>query len=226
MIKHSDFVDFKWPLAQFKSYLIRQVQKKGINLKLNTFATPELIKSEDCDAAIIALGASPVVPPIPGLENAPFVFAPNAMTDPSALGQKVVVIGGGEVGVEAGMVIAATGRDVTVLEMRPELASDATAIHYRSMFQAAWEAIPTFKGITNAKVAKAEQGYVTYADVAGAEISIQADSIVVAVGMRSKQAEALSFSDCADRVRFVGDCVAPASIQQALRAAYAAACSI
>ena len=42
------------------------------------------------------------------------------------------------------MFLAQQGREVTVIEMRDELAADTTFMHYRSMFQAAWEAIPSF----------------------------------------------------------------------------------
>jgi NADPH-dependent 2,4-dienoyl-CoA reductase/sulfur reductase-like enzyme len=148
------------------------------------------------------------------------------MLHPEQLGENVVVIGGGEVGVEAGMNLAGKGHNVTVLEMRKELAMDTTMIHYRSMFQQAWEAIPTFKGICNATVTGITAAGVTYRDEAGEEHLIPAQSVVVSAGMKAKQQEALSFYGSAKRFYYIGDCKQTATVQQAMRSAFAAASQI
>jgi len=67
-----------------------------------------------------------------------------------SLGETVVVIGGGEVGVETGMHLAEKGHKVTLLEMQDRLAPEATPIHYYSMFKEAWEKLPDFKPIVKA----------------------------------------------------------------------------
>jgi len=53
-IKHADYPDFKWPLRNYKQYLIHQLDKQGIEMHLNTKATPEMIKAENYDAVISA----------------------------------------------------------------------------------------------------------------------------------------------------------------------------
>ncbi len=68
-IYHADFVPFKWTLRDFKRYLIHQVEKRPIDVRLNTRATPEMVKAEGFDMVISALDASPVKPPIPGLDK-------------------------------------------------------------------------------------------------------------------------------------------------------------
>lgn len=83
---------------------------------------------------VAALGAEPILPPIPGLTRENSIFADEALRGLKPVGKNVVVIGGGEVGVETAMYLAKQGRSATVLEMRKELAEDATMIHYRSMF--------------------------------------------------------------------------------------------
>lgn len=60
---------------------------------------------------IAALGASPAKPPIPGLNKPHVVVAYDALLNPDALGQNVVVVGGGEVGVESGMNLAKKGHN-------------------------------------------------------------------------------------------------------------------
>ena len=81
----------------------------------------------------------------------------------------MVVIGGGEVGVEAGIHLAKTGRQVTVLEMRDKLAADSTIMHFRSMFKAYWEGVPTFRGLCSVTVTGVTPEGVRYLDAAGAE---------------------------------------------------------
>ncbi len=225
-IYHADFVPFKWTLRDFKQYLIHQVEKRPIDVKLNTRATPEMVQAEGFDMVISALGASPAKPPIPGLDKPHVMVATESMIHPETVGHNVVVIGGGEVGVEAGMNLAQKGHKVTVLEMTHMLAPESTAIHYYSMFKDAWEKLPGFHSVVKATVTAVEDDRVTYLDAEGVEHAIPCDSVVISLGMRAKTDEALAFSSTADRFAIIGDCKKPATVQQAMRQAYAVAHSI
>ena len=225
-IYHADFVPFKWTLRDFKQYLIHQVEKRPIDVKLNTRATPEMVQAEGFDMVISALGASPAKPPIPGLDKPHVMVATESMIHPETVGHNVVIIGGGEVGVEAGMNLAQKGHEVTVLEMTHMLAPESTAIHYYSMFKDAWEKLPGFHSVVKATVTAVEDDRVTYLDAEGVEHAIPCDSVVISLGMRAKTDEALAFSSTADRFAIIGDCKKPATVQQAMRQAYAVAHSI
>lgn len=224
-IKHSDYVPFKWTLRDYKDYLIRQVEKQGIEVILNTRATPEMVEDK-YDAVIAAVGAQPVIPPIPGANGANVTVATDAIMHSEKIGQQVVIIGGGEVGVETGMFLAQQGKDVTVIEMRGELAADTTFMHYRSMFQAAWEAIPTFHYVLNATAKEITADHVTYTDQNGADHDLPAQSVILSVGMRSKTDEALSFYGTNPGFYMVGDCKKPGTIQTTNRSAYVTANNI
>ena len=226
MIHHSEFVDFKWTLKDFKNYLIHQMEKRPIEVRLNTRATPEMISTEGFDIVIAALGAEPAMPPIPGIDSPNVLTGVDSMIHPEQTGHNVVVIGGGEVGVECGMNLAKKGREVTVLEMRPVLAMDTTMIHFRSMFEEAWNALPTFHGVTGARVTGITPEGVSYVDADGAEHTIPADSVVISAGMKSRREEALAFYGSADRFYLIGDCDRPATVQQAMRSAFATASQI
>ncbi len=114
LLKIADSVSFKWPQRDFKNYLIRQIGKSNVKVRLNTEATPELLKRERYDVLLAAVGAEPVVPPIPGVDSKTVVFAQDVYGNEASLAPKVVVIGGGEVGVETGMHLAEKGHDVTL----------------------------------------------------------------------------------------------------------------
>ena len=87
----------------------------------NTTATPEWVRSMNPDALVIAVGAEPVCPPIPGIEKAQ--EATSFYTRMDEIGQRVAIIGGGTIGAELALTLAETGRDVTVIEMNDELAA-------------------------------------------------------------------------------------------------------
>ncbi len=226
-IRHSDHVPFKWTLKQYKDYLIAQVGKRvNITVKLNTPATPEQVEAEGYDAVVAAMGAVPVRPPIAGLDQIKAWYSAEAFGAADKMGERVVIIGGGEIGTEAGIHLAQNGHQVTVLEMRPKLAMDATKIHYREAVEMAWEAESNFTGITGARVTAATQDSVTYVDEQGAEHTLPADDIVVSAGMKPLQEQALAFYGSAPEFYLIGDAKAPGTVQTVTRQAFAVAHSI
>jgi thioredoxin reductase len=222
MIKHSDYVDFKWPLKEYKEYLINQVNKRGIDVRLNTRIRPEELNGK-YDAVIAAVGAEFARPPISGIDGKNVITAVEALECSDKVGGNVVIIGGGEVGVETGMYLAKQGKYVTVLEAKATIAADSTPMHYRSMLQDAWEALPNFHFIVNATVMEITENDVKFKDQQGQITSISADTVVISAGMRAKRDEALSFYGAADRFYMVGDCRKPGTIQTANRSAYSTA---
>ncbi len=224
-IRHSDYIPFKWTLKDYKDYLIAQVAKRDIKVLLNTRVTPDMVAGR-YDAVIAAVGAQPIIPNIPGVDSANVTVATDAIMHADKIGDQVVVIGGGEVGVETGMFFAQMGKEVTVVEMRDELAADTTVMHYRSMFQEAWESIPTFHYVLNATAKAITPDHVTYTDKDGVDHDLPAQSVILSVGMRAKKDEALSFYGAGDHFYMVGDCYKPGTIQTTNRSAYVTAVKI
>ena len=225
-LKKIENVSFKWPHRDFKNYLVRQVTKSNIKVCLNTEATPAVLKKEKYDAVIVALGAEPAEPPIPGVDGKNVVFATDVFGKESALGEKVVVIGGGEIGMETGMHLAEKSHKVTVLEMTDMPARDAVPIHYYIMFKEAWEKLPDFKPVVNARCTGITAKGVTYVDKDNRKHTIPADSVVIAVGMKAKNDAAIQFYGAADRFYMIGDCNIAGNIQKAMRSAFSTASSI
>ena len=220
---HSDHADFKWTLKDYKNWLIYQLDKQGIEVRLGTKATPDMIAAENFDAVVVAAGAEMLTLPIPGADKDKLTYALEAFAHPEKLGEKVVVIGGGEVGVETALYIAKKGHHTTVVEMRDRLSADSTAIHYYSMFEEAWLNEPNFHGVTGVKVARIEPNAVVYTDKEGVEHSLEADTVVMCAGRVPREAEALSFYGSAPEFYMIGDCKKPASVQQLNRHAWSVA---
>ncbi|MEW6426886.1 MAG: FAD-dependent oxidoreductase [Thermodesulfobacteriota bacterium] len=100
---------------------------------------------EPYDKLVLAPGADPVLPPIPG-RDLPFVFSFKTLADTDALNEfierqgprRAVVVGGGLIGVEMVENLAALGMEVTVVEFLPQLLSfldaemaEQVALHMR-----------------------------------------------------------------------------------------------
>lgn len=70
--------------------------------------------------AMVATGAAPLVPPIPGLrESSPLTS--DSLWELTELPRRLVVLGGGPIGVELGQAFARLGSEVTVVEMAEQL---------------------------------------------------------------------------------------------------------
>ena len=110
---HSDYVYGKWGIQRFKDWEIRQCEKLGVDIRLNTEATPEMIEYGGYNAVIAATGAAPKHLDIPGGKEAlhPIeVFGKEAQ-----LGHRVVIVGGTMTAFECAMYLSDTGHDVTLI---------------------------------------------------------------------------------------------------------------
>ena len=147
----------------------------------------DLIKSYSPDAIINATGATPVHPKIKGQEKNNFVGACEVLQKEKPIGEKVVVIGGGQVGVETAIWIAQSGKDVAIVEMLPKLQDGPNkAAPHVSMHTD--ELIRTLKMnvFTGTKVREiTETGVVL--QTGDTEIAYDADTIIYAVGFKSEQ---------------------------------------
>lgn len=216
----ADYVSFKYPLAGYKKWLIGQVEKRPIQVKLSTKATPEMLSGYD--AVLVAIGAEPLILPVPGVENAKVATSVYGSED--KLGKTVIVIGGGQVGCETALHLAKLGKKVTVIEMQSALAPDASKTH-RDELMVEIDKEPNFVTLTGARCVSVTATSVTYAKD-GAEYTVTADDVILAAGMKAKAAEADSFIGTAADVVEIGDCVRARTVEEATKEAFYAAMNL
>lgn len=113
----------KFDIKNYVSYLDCQVNKAaeqyGLIKKFNTKVDIEVIKDQ-FDTVVFANGTRDIVPPFEGLKNTPYAMATDALVNPNILKgkEKIVIIGGGVVGVETAYKLAyENNKKVDVLEM-------------------------------------------------------------------------------------------------------------
>lgn len=219
----SDEVTFKWPLKNFKNYLIRQIGKSNVKVCLNIEVKAELLKKENFDTVLAAVGSEPIIPQIPGAEGKNVKYVVDVYGNEDLLAEDVVIIGGGEIGVETGMHLAEKGHNVTVVEMLDMLAPDATPIHYYSMFRAAWEKLPNFQYILNARCTGISDKGISFQDRDGTDHKLVTGSVVISVGMKAKNDDALKLTDPAYEFYLIGDCNKAGNVQRVMRSAFSIA---
>lgn len=223
-LSHTDFVSFKWPLADFKNYLINQCKKNGVKLITGVRATREMLEAECYDEVIVAVGAVFEKAAIPGAEGDNVHLAVDVYGKEKDLPENIVVIGGAETGVETGMYLAENGHQVTVMCRSQALATDAAHAHYHDMLEAAWEDIPTFHQCCGVReyVSIDETG-VTYVDAQGQTRKLPCEAVVMATGAKANKKEAATLYGAAPRTQYIGDCRQVGNVHFAVQGGYGAA---
>jgi 2-enoate reductase len=113
--------NFKKDVQSLLEWYKLEIRDLGIDIKLKCEVTLGLINCEKADVLIIATGAKPVVPPIPGIEKELVVTAPEVLLGGKRIGEEVIVVGGGLIGCETAIWLAEQKRKVTIIEMLDDL---------------------------------------------------------------------------------------------------------
>ncbi len=213
--------EFKRDMQRFVEVLSRRIAAdKNIEVRFNTEVTPQMVKEIAPDALIVAIGAKPMVPPIPGLDDKRVISGLDIHKEGVVIGDKVVIIGGGLIGCEKGIDLAKYhGKDVTIIEMTDRLALGATYIHYLATINEI-ENLDNMHVHLNTICARVTPEGVYCRNNEGKEQLFPADTIITATGMKALREEAEAFRDTAPQVIDVGDCVVATQMPQAILTGY------
>lgn len=229
-LKFTDHDCHKEALRRYRDWLIRQVGKNRVDVRLNTEATPELLEKEKPYAVIVAVGANFSKPSIPGIDKANVIHAYDSYFRQDEVGKRVVMIGGGLMGVEVGLHYADSDRDVTIVEMLGELARDSNPIH-----KAALDEMLELKCKTKTETTVLEilDDGVKVKGKDGTEEVIPCDTVIYAVGVKPDRdmVECLRSSEHYSMFYSVGDSewsspFTPKCIHDAIHGGYFAAMDI
>ena len=176
------------------------------------------LRAEGPEVIFLATGSTPIrQAPIPGLVETPVVMPDDIYLGALPAGHTVVVIGGGAVGCETAWHLAQDGRQVSIVEMLPQVAGDLFLAN-REMLLAELDrhGVSIF---TSTTVTGMAPGQVRVRGPQG-EAVLKAEVIVLAVGRRPcNQLEAAARA-AADEVYLIGDCRSPRKIKDAIWEAY------
>lgn len=228
--------------------LERQLELSGVTVVFNSSVDAQFLKDAKPDAVIIATGGLPITPPIPGTDLPHVVQAWEVLTESVITGRRVVVIGGGAVGIETALLLAEKGtlsgealkfllvhgaepveelyglatrgsKDVTVIEMLGELGKNFGKSTRWGMMQDVERY--GVKTRASAKVIEITADCVRI-ECEGQTEEIPADSVVLAVGTRSHNPLQELIAASGIPFRVAGDALQPAMVFDAVHQGFTA----
>lgn len=223
ILKSEQALPFKREMYEFSLTFAKQCREAGVEIRLNTEATKELVESESPDAVIIAAGSRPLVLPIPGIDRENVTIVNNYYLEKEKVGDEVVVLGGGLAGCEAAIHLAQEGKKVTIVEMRDELAPDANVRHRPLLLKQIEGLAEVRAGLKGMEVTA--QGVVCE-DREGQRHLVKGSSVICALGQRARTDVAEALRDTAPYVAVIGDCAKVSTITNAVYQGYHAALDI
>lgn len=242
----------KQELLEFIRYYRAMINKFAIPLHLNTEVDIAMLKQKQPDHVIIAEGAEAIIPPIEGVDDSCVLSAWDVLGKSPQLGRSVAIIGGGAVGLETALFVAAKGTlnpetlhflftyeaesverlrelmfhgtsRVTVFEMLPKAGVDVG----RSTRWVLFDSLKRF-GIhilTSSKVNSIRKGTVIY-EKDGKKDEMHFDQVILAAGSRPVKRLSVEMQNLGIPFDVVGDCIQPGKINDAIHGGFLAALKI
>jgi pyruvate/2-oxoglutarate dehydrogenase complex dihydrolipoamide dehydrogenase (E3) component len=182
---------------------------------VGTEATADSVQALAPDV-VVATGGRPATLPVPGLEQA--LSGEAVLRGQAVVGARVLIVGGGLVGVELAELLAGQGKAVTIVELLDELARDMEAISRKLILARLGKLPVTLRPGT--RIEALADGMAQLNGPAGAERLGPFDSVVVAVGTRPVRELAAALQERGVATHVVGDALEPKQIMQAVRSAW------
>lgn len=205
-------------------YLATQLEKQHVSVRLNQTCTIKDVEEAKPDVLILATGAIPQKPKLPGIDSGNVCTAIDILTNARQAGNNVVVVGGGSTGCETAEFLRQQGKAVTILEMLPRIGHE-----YGPMNR--WVVIDRLvaAGIrleTGVKVQEITDHGVGVIRMNLYPEFFEADSVVLALGMVAEGPDISKFSNKVESIFRVGDAVKPAGVKEAIESGFKIACEI
>ena len=231
-LRFADWDESKRETKQYRENMARRLKTLGVDVRLNTVATPEQVSAEEPFAVIAAMGARQVSTVSGTARNALSVYGPDCN-----LGCRIILVGAGLTGVETALYLNAQDptREILLLEREnrvlPSIIADGSSGfmnktkpggHYNP---SKLVELLAQRGIETRCSAKAEQ-VTRYCVKLGSGEALACDTVILATGVQPLTEQAEQFRDCAPLFFNVGDSYQPGTIRDAVYSGYFAARSI
>ena len=158
-------------------------KRKGIEIRLSTKVTKEVIEEINPEEVVIAIGSVPMMLNVKGGDLSHVTNSHDVLDGKEKVSGNVVVVGGGLVGLEVAEYLAGNVGKITVVEMLDEVAKDLGQLRKICVMESLYkEGITT---ITNAKCTEIKEKSIVI-EKDGVLEKISCDSVIIAIGARSR----------------------------------------
>lgn len=197
-------------------HMLKGLESTGVKVTLNKEATAQVVREIQPDAVVVATGAVPRTPDVPGIHSKKVVQAVDVLMGKGEVGQKVVVVGGRLIGMEVADFLAKQGRKVSLVTLY-KLGEDGSPLNveiYRTLRDRLIK-----RGVfvyPNSPLLEVGDDGVYCADDREL-LFLEADTVVLAVGMRPENRLVEELKGIVPEVYKIGDCVEARDALYAIR---------
>lgn len=190
---------FKGSIRALNEWYIGELKDLGVRVRMNTEATPELLKASGADTVIFAIGSEPLMPrAIEGIDSKKAVACTDILLGKKEAGQKVVIVGGGLVGAEMAYDMGAEGKEVYLVEALDDIcANDPNGVPFwvRDMLNELLSRNHVEKLMGHRLDRITDKGAVVL-DKDGNQKEIEADDVIIAIGFRARPSICKELNGC------------------------------
>lgn len=205
--------------AEILRYLIYRVEALDVDIRMNSAASEDNVMREKPDAVILATGAVPVIPALPGIDPRHAITAWDVLEEKVHPGRYAAIIGGGLVGCETAAYLAEQDRRVIILEMQDELAPDQSPSLRGELLQRLHEN-PAVEIRTNTEVTSIGERSITARSNSQESAIEDLDTIIIAAGAQPYNPLEGMLKPLMNEVYAVGDCDRPRKAAEAIHEAF------
>jgi 2,4-dienoyl-CoA reductase-like NADH-dependent reductase (Old Yellow Enzyme family)/thioredoxin reductase len=213
-LKAASVPGFKKPIGDLARYLEAQVRKTRVRVELGKEATPATIKELGPDVVIMATGSAESVPDMAGVGLENVATATQVLLGERTAGDRVVVVGGGQVGCEVAWHLAEQGKKVTIVEMTFGVALDVNLFSRFYLLERLDQLGVETLAMTT--VEEINSKGVVAVDGSGNKRSLEADTVVLATGFKCCDGLSEALKGQVPEVYAIGSCVRPGRIHEAM----------
>jgi len=223
-IQFAHLAPFKDEMAGILTYLIKCLQKSSVTVRTAQQANHSKIAAFEPDVAIVATGSHPGLPPIAGIDANFVVQARDLyLTGPPA-GDRVVIIGGGDIGCETADWLAGPGKHISVVEIAPAVLARMQKIPKdRLLARLSEKRVQLY---VETRVISIEEKKVRLKKKDGSEFMLEADLVVIGINAHPEDSLYHTLRGKVKEVIAIGDAAAPGNLGAALRTATEVALNI
>ncbi len=204
-----------------------QMAKGNLEVKTGVAATAQNVLDLQPDAVIVATGATPFIPNVPGITRPNVILAKDVLTGNKKVGETVVVVGGGMVGCEVAEFLVPKAKKIIILEMLPRIAGDVTRpLRFDLIMRLRRAGIQMESDLQVTRISEYGVWGVRRSFTHGPnEDFYECDTVVIAAGFKAPSGltEELTVKDPLLPVFNVGDSNKPGNLKDAILAGFLAA---